>query len=850
MLQFQIYFNKLKLYRNSNVHNTNHMKICNEEYPLQSKHDLLFNHWNFPLSNFQKYAIEGASKGIHILATAHTGSGKTLIAEFAILHIRQRHKRVIYTSPIKALSNQKMREFQTKFPDITFGILTGDNRFNPEADVLIMTTEILRNTLFQQQMIKEGTLKKENADLYFDMNFEKELGCVIFDEVHYINDQHRGSVWEETIMMLPKTTQMIMLSATIDKPEKFAKWIENEKKQEVWLCPTHERVIPLTHYSYFTLPESQFKKFPRDLQDEIHNVYNKPLILKEHNKAFIDKHYHMTKRVMGHLSKANVWVNQYFAFNQLVQYLKTKERLPAIAFIFSRAKAQLFAEKVNISLFEKDSKIPSIIEKECKQILMKLSNYKEYLQLPEYNILIGLLKKGIAVHHAGMPQVFRELIENLFDKKYVRLLCATETFAVGLNMPTKSVIFPFLYKFDGISMRPLYSHEYGQMAGRAGRRGIDIAGDIYHMANLIQSGNNALTVTPYREMLTGNPQTLSSKFQIHYNLLLRLISVNNFDFQTFISKSMLSESIQKELSFVTDSLNVAKERFNKKILNVKTPQDILKQYMDIQSSIHSYKGKKRKAMHREIGRLENIHRHLKADTIKIDEKNQLKNEVQQLEKRVHDIETYIEAEIKLILEILKEHLFIEQSLDNTYTLTEKGSFATNIQEIHCLAMADILSQKQFDLLTDSEFVAVLSTFARVSMPDDQRVTSVAQVKASPNVIAILSKIQESYRFYENIESRQQLTFTEGGDLHWDLCELMLDWCNSTDDEACKRVYENAQLYRISLGEFIKAILKINNVARELEKVAMIQSNMTLLDKIKKVPILTLKSVVTNQSLYL
>ena len=633
---------------------------------------------------------------------------------------------------------------------------------------------------------------------------------------------------------------------------KFANWIEQEKKREVWLCPTRERVIPLTHYSYFTLPESQFKKFPTAIQDEIHNVYNKPLVLKEHNKAFVDKHFHMTKRVMNCLSKSNVWVNQFFAFNQLIQYLKTQERLPAIAFIFSRAKAQLFAEKVNISLFEKDSKIPSIIENECKQILMKLSNYKEYLQLPEYTTLINLLKKGIAVHHAGMPQVFRELIENLFDKKYVRLLCATETFAVGLNMPTKSVIFPYLYKFDGISMRPLYSHEYGQMAGRAGRRGIDTAGDIYHMANLIQNGNNALTITPYREMLTGKPQTLSSKFQIHYNLLLRLISVHNFDFHTFISKSMLSDSIQKELDYIADALAVAKERFDKKVVNVRTPQDILEQYMDLQSNIHSYKGKKRKAMHREIARLENIHRYLQADKVKMEEKNLLEKEVRRLEEQVHNIQTYIQSEIELILGILKDNLFIKQDGDvgKTYELTEKGSYAANIQEIHCLAMADVLSEKQFDLLSDAEFVAVLSAFARASMPDDQRVASVEQINATPNVISVLSKIQKSYHYYEGIEARHQLTFTESNDLHWDLCELMFDWCKADEDAACKRVYEQAQSYKISLGEFIKAILKINNVARELEKVALIQSNMTLLDKIKKVPLLTLKSVVTNQSLYL
>lgn len=825
------------------------MKIFNEPYPEESTYSSLFHSYPFPLSDFQKYAIEGTSKGVHILATAHTGSGKTLIAEFAMAHTHKQKLKVIYTSPIKALSNQKMREFQTKFPTMSFGILTGDNRFHPEADILIMTTEILRNTLFQQKMIKEGTLKRENADLYFDMDMEKELGCVIFDEVHYINDRHRGSVWEETIMMLPNKVQMIMLSATIDKPEQFALWVEEEKKREVWLCPTKERVIPLTHFSYFTLPPSQLRKFPQAIQDEISTIYEKPLILKEQNKPFMDKHFHLTKKVMGYLEKYHVWVNQFFAFNQLIRYLKEQERLPAIAFIFSRAKAQLFAEKVSISLFEKGSKIPSIIEKECKQILMKLSNYKEYLQLPEYAILLKLLQKGIAVHHAGMPQVFRELIENLFDKKYIRLLCATETFAVGLNMPTKSIIFPSLYKFDGISMRPMYSHEYGQMAGRAGRRGIDTFGDIYHLANIIHKGNDPPTITTYRSMLTGNPQTFSSKFKIHFNLLLRLISVNHLDFKTFVSKSMLSQAIHKELAYVQSNLTAAIERFDKKIIHTRTPAEVLEKYLALHQQISSLKGKKRKKARREINQLETDYRMIKEDKCKIEEKEQLQYEIDDLRQQIENINHYIQREIDTIVTILMENDFVQKP-EGVYTLTEKGEFAANIQELHCLAIADILSNKTLDMLSNREFVAVLSAFVRVSIPDDQRVVDLENIETSQNVLDVLKKIQQRYHYYTDIETRHQLTFTEKDDLHWDLCELMGDWCDANNEEMCKQIYEKAGSYCISLGEFVKAVLKINNVAHELEKVALIQSNMTLLDKIKNVPILTLKSVATNQSLYL
>ena len=176
---------------------------------------IVTNTMAFKLSEFQEQAIAAIKADKHVLITAHTGSGKTLPAEHAITHfVETKQKRVIYTAPIKALSNQKFSEFQQKFPTISFGILTGDIKFNPEADVLIMTTEILRNTLY---------LKKQTttANLEFEMDFERELGCVIFDEVHYVNDASRGHIWEETLLLLPKSCLYVMLSATIDNPKRF-----------------------------------------------------------------------------------------------------------------------------------------------------------------------------------------------------------------------------------------------------------------------------------------------------------------------------------------------------------------------------------------------------------------------------------------------------------------------------------------------------------------------------------------------------------------------------------------------------------------------------------------------------
>ena len=199
----------------------------------------------FVLSEFQIKAIESIENGHHTLITAHTGSGKTLPAEHAIKYFTQKGKKVIYTSPIKALSNQKFAEFSKKFPELQVGILTGDNKHNPGADVLIMTTEILQNNLLRTN---------KNAYLEIDMNIETELACVIFDEVHYIDDPERGTVWEQCIIMLPNHVQMVMLSATIGEKEKFASWIENIKENKVNICSTDKRVVPLSFYTYLAVP--------------------------------------------------------------------------------------------------------------------------------------------------------------------------------------------------------------------------------------------------------------------------------------------------------------------------------------------------------------------------------------------------------------------------------------------------------------------------------------------------------------------------------------------------------------------------------------------------------------------
>ena len=311
---------------------------------------------NLALSDFQKWAIKSIVDGDNVLITAHTGSGKTLPAEFAIQHLISKGKKVIYTTPIKALSNQKLFDFRRKFPTISFGILTGDCKDNPEADVLIMTTEILRNTLFNKK-INEESKNEIKAPLMFEMDFNTELGAVIFDEVHYINDHDRGSVWEQSILMTPPQVQLVMLSATIDKPEVFASWIEDEKikqakqnnlpEKKMYLTPTYERVVPLTHYMWLSIHSNTFhsaKKTP--YEQKLNDLYKTPIVISNSAGVFNDSNYHKVNDVLDFINKKNTYTKRQFVLDELITYLNNNGMLPAICFVFSRKHVELAAKEI------------------------------------------------------------------------------------------------------------------------------------------------------------------------------------------------------------------------------------------------------------------------------------------------------------------------------------------------------------------------------------------------------------------------------------------------------------------------------------------------------------------------
>lgn len=776
------------------------MRLCAGEYKTESI-ELLdhFDAYPFGLSAFQKYAIEGIVSGNDILITAHTGSGKTLPAEFAITFFTEKGKKVIYTSPIKALSNQKFHEFSQKFPDISFGLLTGDIKMNPEASVLIMTTEILQKQLYNKISGVEFQT--------FDLSFE-DLGCVIFDEVHYINDPERGHVWEETIMNLPRHIQMVMLSATINNPQKFATWCERDK--EVWYIPTYSRIVPLTHYGFVTTNASCFKTIKdKETQKEIKEMTNKLIPIKTPDGLFHEKSYLGIKKFQE--LHGNIRVTTRHVLNEVCNFMVEKEMLPALCFVLSRKQLEKCAKGITSVLLEDDSKTPYIIRGECESIIRRLPNFKEYLNLPEYHEMVKLLEKGVAIHHAGVMPVLREMVEILYAKGYIKLLFATETFAVGVNMPTKTVLFTDVHKHDGHFLRTLYPHEYTQMAGRAGRRGIDKVGSVILLYNLFTTETN-----DHRMMLFGQPATLKSKFEITPILLLNLIATK-VNIREFIEKTMMFHEHEEDKNAMRINISL----LEKKVVDCDFP---LEEYEMLVSSIKTLTNRKRKESQKQLddllSRFPNIHK----DLPHIREQFEIKHQIEGLKKRLDFYDEIIQEDIDKSLRILETRGFVEYS-ENVPQLTTMGVVASQLNEAEPLVLAKLIVD---DLdLNARHLVALFSCFVEIRVAEDCKL-----LNPGIDILNILGIIGDEVN------------------LSFDLLEYVVEWCDCDNEEMCKMVIQRMGHEKgIFLGDFVKAMLKIVNIAREVEKVA-IYLNIPLMEPVSQIPGLLMKFMVNSQSLYI
>jgi superfamily II RNA helicase len=832
------------------------VQLRDKPYSESSEYNPHFEKYPYPLSSFQKHAIEGIIQDNHVLVTAHTGSGKTLPAEFAIEHWVAKNKKVIYTSPIKALSNQKFYEFTNKFPHISFGLFTGDIKTNPEADVLIMTTEILMNRLFNHS--SEETLN-DNI-LQFQMDFENELAAVIFDEVHYINDLDRGQVWEKTILMLPDHVQMIMLSATMDKPVPFGEWIEkNHINKQVFVCPTNHRVVPLSHYGFMAMGEHEFKQIKdKGLQQKMRKYTNKPLRLKDSNGKFYPETHKELLNIDDFIHKQRARINRKFVLNNLVKYLKENEMLPAICFVFSRKNVETCAKELNVALLEEDSKIPYNVDRESKQILRRLPNYEEYMRLPEYTNLIALLEKGIGIHHSGMIPILREIVELFISKKYIKVLFATESFAIGLDCPIKTTVFTGITKFDGDCHRFLHSHEYTQMAGRAGRRGIDTVGYVIHCNNLFR---HQPSQNEYKLMMGGKPPSLFSKFKLDYSLVLSVLKSNNEttiqEISSFIEKSMFYDELQKEKENVEKEFKIEKEKFEKKKENsefLKTPKDICMNYLEKQSSLGKIQQKKQKKIQKDLGEMIEENPDLLENVKFWKEYEKNEKDLEEMKNRLWILNNYINDQITRLCTLLEEEGFVTIEGDKISSTTN-GIISSHVAEVHGPIWVKCMVEKwnYFENFSTKQLVGLFSCASDVKVSEEYKtnVVKTDDVFLKDRIM----EMKQMYDFYETEEGKRDirsgLRYEEA--FSFTVVEETMKWCDCKSEEQCKEFISSELIPKgISLGDFTKSILKIATISKELRALYELEycnTQTEWLHKLTCIEELVLKYIATNQSLY-
>lgn len=452
--------------------------------------------WAFQLDPFQQVAIASIERNESVLVSAHTSAGKTVVAEYAIAQSLKNNQRVIYTSPIKALSNQKYREFQAEFGDV--GLMTGDVTINPTATCLVMTTEILRSMLYRGSEIM------------------REVGWVVFDEIHYLRDKTRGVVWEETIILLPDKVRYVFLSATIPNAMQFAEWITKTHNQPCHVVYTDFRPTPLQHYF-----------FPAGA-DGIHLIVDEKGVFREDNfqkamstiaeKQGDDPANAMARRKgKGKDKRLNKGGTKGPSdIYKIVRMIMTKNYNPVIVFSFSKRDCEAYAIQMSSMTFNDESE-KAMVAKVFDSALEMLS--PEDKTLPQIQHLLPLLKRGIGIHHSGLLPILKETIEILFQEGLIKVLFATETFSIGLNMPAKTVVFTSVRKFDGISQRWVTPSEFIQMSGRAGRRGLDERGIVIMMIDQQMEPGIA------KEIVRGEQDKLNSAFYLGYNMILNLLRV-------------------------------------------------------------------------------------------------------------------------------------------------------------------------------------------------------------------------------------------------------------------------------------------------------------------------------------
>ena len=467
--------------------------------PRPSRESLI-SRYNFGLDKFQIEALDALDRGDSVLVAAPTGSGKTLVAEYAIEAARQQGQRAFYTAPIKALSNQKFNDLVAHYGRSDVGLLTGDNSVNSNAPILVMTTEVLRNMIYA---------RSEALD---------QLAVVVLDEVHFLQDAYRGPVWEEVIIHLDPTVQLVCLSATVSNATEVTEWLSTVRGRTL---PVVEEKRPVDLVNHFVVGDSSSHEVK--MYETIVNGSPNPDVTKLELQVTANRtsdgssDNRRSYRASQTRKRPRVFTPNRVETADLLQ---RQDLLPAIVFIFSRNQCDEAAEScvragLRLTDPEQRAEIAEIID-------ARVSMFSDDdLAALGFSKFANQLESGIGAHHAGLVPAFKEIVEECFIRGLVRLVFATETLAVGLNMPARAVVIEKITKFTGEHHQPLKASEYTQLTGRAGRRGIDTVGHALVLWNQFVSFDTVAALALSRSF------RLVSAFRPTYNMAANLIQTHS-----------------------------------------------------------------------------------------------------------------------------------------------------------------------------------------------------------------------------------------------------------------------------------------------------------------------------------
>jgi len=800
------------------------LKIADvQKGPTEMPQDPPIN-YKFPLDPFQQHALKAICNEENVLVTAKTGSGKTLVGEVQIAYSLRKGMRVFYTTPIKSLSNQKFNDLKAQFGEEKVGIMTGDIKFSPDADVVIMTTEILRNLLF-----KQGSSTKDigpTASLTLE-----GLDAVIFDECHYINDKDRGHIWEEIMILLPPEVKMVMLSATLDHPEYFAEWLGDLKQRPINLISTEYRIVPLTHTIWYK-DEFHTLMDAKNIYDD--QVYKGWLAWRLGQEKAHDKFQQKVKdaRAAGQegpiegKTRPTSFLHQ---MNSLIVTLEKKQLLPALFFVLSRKDCEKYAQKVESTLITSSEKAEVI----------HIWNYQlrrhrgELEKLAQYHHIRSLVERGIAFHHSGLVPMLKEIIEILFSKGFIKVLFATETFAVGINMPTKTAVFVGVKKFDEEvnDMRILSTAEYLQMAGRAGRRGLDTMGTVIYLPD-----RNPLEPHEMRAMMCGSKSPVTSRMEFDYDFILKTIQSGNTSWMDILDKSFWRRQRQEIIDeYEADSAKMLTRM--EKLQITAYELGIIKQKVDMEYQLTVLTNAKRRKMEQELAKWKSEYNGLKWETAirDFDEANELQRK---LDRNTKDLKTLYDTSsaVERKIAVLKTLAFLRQD----GTPTTLGTLATELNESESLLISQFYMMPESKDLEPEELLAVLAGCILEGKKEEISIEDIKIPNRVKDSFYILSDLWDKLRFTEDEAGATKSKWKMG--TSW--IGPLWDWMQGFSiGEICAK-------YQIYEGNLTRSVMKLNNMLEEWRSMATFCEHAEVLEKFRESHTMLLTKAVIQDSLYL